>query len=905
MAKEDSEAIEMVNTSQFDIEQGPSDSIEASLLRSKINQLASPSRGRFSLGGKKKKLAIVLAFVISLWIAGTMVFISGGADGVIDYYKSKIGTISDSAPEVAGEQNDSDNDAPVKDTQEINYDDNDEPVVDPNHQADDSKKVDQDTEAEPKLPAKAQERSRIGMRDLGYLRVYSFPAYFLHPPATSTSEKDEGLYYYAERDNFVARKVSDPEYSKLLLEQFTFTYDDQEYKLATFSPNHDMTWAILSTDKESVYRHSSLSYYWFFDMTEKTVVPIMTTDDGAIQKISYAKWSPNYNYVSIVLNNDLYIKPIGGGAVERVTSDGAERLLNAKPDWVYEEEVLATEDALWWSPDEKRVAFLKTSEEDVPEYNIDYYVQTSEGGATRYPVSKKVIYPKPGFKNPVVSVHVYDITEKTTTEVPRTDSKLGDEWVLYEAFWVDKDSLLLKETDRESNLLNVRLFNPQSEQSKIVHEVNAKKGYNGWIEKFNAPLLIPASSEDGTNGYVDTYVVDGYNHLVYFSSADAKPVPLTKGNWEVTGSPLGYDADKKLVYFHASKAPIDQHIYSVHLETKEITALTDDTISGFNTAAFSPNAKFAYLTQQKALEMESSGIVDMEDLKMKVPLTSSTLWLSSKTRFLYPTKKFHRVDVDKYDDGSPVTLDVLEILPPNFDEKKKYPLLVHYYAGPGSHTAKSDMGIDFKDAVSSSLEAVVLYIEPRGTGGAGWKHRSWANKNIGYWEPRDIVSVTKKWIEKGFIDTDKTACWGWSYGGFTTLKTLEYDKGETFKYGMAVAPVTNWLLYDSIYTERYMDEPENNKDGYEVSQIKDVEALGSVRRFLLMHGTADDNVHVQNTYSLLDMLNMKTIENYDVHVFPDSEHSILYHNANPVVYDKLFKWLKDAFEGDYDKIGHK
>jgi dipeptidyl aminopeptidase/acylaminoacyl peptidase len=200
---------------------------------------------------------------------------------------------------------------------------------------------------------------------------------------------------------------------------------------------------------------------------------------------------------------------------------------------------------------------------------------------------------------------------------------------------------------------------------------------------------------------------------------------------------------------------------------------------------------------------------------------------------------------------------------------------------------------------------VVLFIEPRGTAGQGWRFRSWANNKIGYWEPRDIVKVTEQWLENDFIDKQRTAVWGWSYGGFTTLKTLEYDGGNIFKYGMAVAPVTNWLFYDSIYTERYMNKPENNEEGYKISQISNVANLQKANRFLIMHGTADDNVHIQNTYSLLDLLDVGNVKNYDVHVFPDSEHSIYYHNANSIVYSKLSSWLKDAFYGDFDDLQHK
>lgn len=240
---------------------------------------------------------------------------------------------------------------------------------------------------------------------------------------------------------------------------------------------------------------------------------------------------------------------------------------------------------------------------------------------------------------------------------------------------------------------------------------------------------------------------------------------------------------------------------------------------------------------------------------------------------------------------------MIEVLPANFNPSKKYPLLVNIYGGPGSQKLDVQFNIGFEHIISSSLDAIVLYIDPRGTGGKSWAFKSYATEKIGYWEPRDITAVVSKWIsDHSFVNPDKTAIWGWSYGGFTTLKTLEYDSGEVFKYGMAVAPVTNWLLYDSIYTERYMNLPKDNVEGYsEHSVIKKVSNFKNVNRFLVCHGTTDDNVHFQNTLTLLDQFNINGVVNYDLQVYPDSEHSIAHHNANKVIYERLFKWLERAF----------
>ncbi|GMG30191.1 unnamed protein product [Ambrosiozyma monospora] len=232
--------------------------------------------------------------------------------------------------------------------------------------------------------------------------------------------------------------------------------------------------------------------------------------------------------------------------------------------------------------------------------------------------------------------------------------------------------------------------------------------------------------------------------------------------------------------------------------------------------------------------------------------------------------------------------------------KKKYPLLFFVYGGPGSQLVEQRYSISFSQVVAAELDAVVVTVDGRGTGFKGKKFRNIVAENLGYYEVRDQVAAAKLWINrKTYIDSTRTAIWGWSYGGFMTLKTLEYDQGETFKYGMSVAPVTNWLFYDSIYTERYMNTPQANP-GYANSSVQNVENFKNATRFLLMHGTGDDNVHFQNSLKFLDMLDLKGIENYDLHIFPDSDHGIRYHNAGLIVYDKLFTWLKLAFSGFFE-----
>ncbi|RQM06760.1 hypothetical protein DH86_00002733, partial [Scytalidium sp. 3C] len=263
-----------------------------------------------------------------------------------------------------------------------------------------------------------------------------------------------------------------------------------------------------------------------------------------------------------------------------------------------------------------------------------------------------------------------------------------------------------------------------------------------------------------------------------------------------------------------------------------------------------------------------------------------------------PIEVYSTVNVDGYD------LNVVERRPPHFDSKKKYPVLFYLYGGPGSQMVNKAFGVDFQSYIASSLGYIVVTVDGRGTGFIGRKARVIVRGELGKYEAHDQIATAKIWAQKSYVDASRLAIWGWSFGGFMTLKTLEQDAGQTFKYGMSVAPVTDWRFYDSIYTERYMHTPQHNPGGYDRTAISNVTALQQNVRFLIMHGVADDNVHMQNTLTLLDKLDLAGVENYDVHVFPDSDHGIYFHNANRIVYDKLSNWLINAFNGEWLKTAN-
>ncbi|ODQ80715.1 hypothetical protein BABINDRAFT_160942 [Babjeviella inositovora NRRL Y-12698] len=731
---------------------------------------------------------------------------------------------------------------------------------------------------------------------VGALFPYGSSYDFVPPQGHLDTNDDEGLHSMLLRNSIVVRKVANDTFELILLEDRFVLHNGVLYYLSTVAPLYDLSKMILGSSKIPMWRHSSNAKYFLMDIASKKVTPIQYQKEGDPREISFAKWSSLGKYISFVQDNNIYIMDATTGEVTPVTSDGTLNIINGKPDWVYEEEVLAQESALWWSPDDTTLTFLKTNDTNVPIYDLDYYIR-----AGQYPEHLPLKYPKPGYSNPIVSVLNYDLASGKSSAVSAPD--LGEDFVVYSVQWIDAQHLMLKQTDRTSSTMMVRVYDAATHQTTTTRTFDGVEKRT-WTEKAEPVLLVPRHN---VTGYVDLVIVDDFPHLAYFPNATAtQPVMLTSGKWEVPENAFAYDSTTQLVYFKSPKNGVmELKIASVNVTgdaSQSVVYVTPD--EGHYSASASHGGRFLH-AKNEGPDVPHEYVMDTllhASLKEAKALPSRTDLLPRMKEFALPTKNYYEVELDEtMSDGSPVTLSVMEILPPNFDASKKYPLLASYYAGPGSKNLFKKFEYGFNEAVSSSMDAVVLYIEPRGTGAKGYEFRRFAYDRIGHYEPRDITTVAQKWIAKGFIDVSKTACWGWSYGGFTTLKVLEYDGGRTFKYGMAVAPVTDWRFYDSIYTERYMHLPIDNQVGYlDVSVVKNMTGFANVTRFLVMHGTADDNVHLQNTMVLLDKFDTAGLDNYDMHVFPDSNHSIYFHNGQKMVWERLTHWLTQAFGGKFE-----
>ncbi|KAF9892848.1 hypothetical protein FE257_000437 [Aspergillus nanangensis] len=671
-------------------------------------------------------------------------------------------------------------------------------------------------------------------------------------------------------------------------------------------PSPDLKKVLLLSDYEKNWRHSYIGKYWIFDVDTQTAEPLdPALPDGRAQ---LAIWAPTSDAVVFARDNNLYLRKLSSDQVIPVTKDGGKDLFYGVPDWVYEEEVISGNSVTWWSNDGKYVAFLRTNESIVPEYPVQYFLSRPSGkkplpGLEDYPEVRQIKYPKSGAPNPVVNLQFYDVEKNEVFPVEVPDDFADDDRIIIEVVWAAEGKVLVRATNRESDLLKIFLIDTNLRTGKVVRLEDIAGMDGGWVEPSQTTKFIPADPHAGRpdDGYIDTVIHDGYDHLAYFTPLDnAEPIMLTTGEWEVVSAPSAVDLQRGLVYFVATKeAPTERHVYQVQLDGSNLKPLTDTSKPGYHDVSFSSGTGYALLSYQgPSIPWQAIINTSGDNVVVEVTIEENPDLARMVETFAIPSKIFQNVTIDGFN------LQLVERRPPHFNPAKKYPVLFYLYGGPGSQTVDRKFTIDFQSYIASNLGYIVVTLDGRGTGFIGRKARCIVRGNLGHYEAYDQITTAKMFSEKPYVDESRMAIWGWSYGGFMTLKTLEQDAGETFQYGMAVAPVTDWRFYDSIYTERYMHTPQHNPSGYENSSITEMDSLKENVRFLVMHGASDDNVHLQNTLVLVDKLDLSNVQNYDLHFYPDSDHSIFFHNAHTMVYDRLSKWLVNAFNGEWHRIAN-
>ena len=608
----------------------------------------------------------------------------------------------------------------------------------------------------------------------------------------------------------------------------------EDYK---FSENEK--YILLSNEKERIYRHSSKNKYYVYDIASKKLTLI---SDNKVQE---ADLSPNGQYVSFVYDNNLYIKEIATNVEKAITNDGKKNvIINGLPDWVYEEEFSFSK-AYEWSPDNNYLAYLKFDESLVKEFSMPIYKGL-------YPEEYKYKYPKAGEKNSKVTLHIYNMNSGNTINI-----NLGNDTDYYipRIYWAKlPKSLLAMKMNRLQNNLQLYLIDAETGQYKLIYNEESKT----YIE---VPEIF--FSDDAKTFFI-TSDKDGYNHIYQYDYNGNLIKQVTSGKWEVTKL-NGYDFKENILYYTSTeKSPLERHVYSINLNTNNKICLTSN--NGYNEATFSANYKY-FVNEFSDTETPNTYIL-YDNKGKQIRVIENNDELKQKLTQTKLTKK--EFIILKTSEG--IELNAWMMKPLNMKSGAKYPVMFCIYGGPGSQEVLNKW--DYNSLwyqVLASKGIIVVAVDNRGTGARGAEFRKCTYKNLGKYEAIDQIEAAKALSKFDFIDSTRIGIWGWSFGGY--LSSLALFKGNgVFKLAVAVAPVTNWRYYDSIYTERYNGLPQDNPEGYDDnSPINHVKKLKG--KYLLIHGTADDNVHFQNSMELVKKL-VEANKQFEVMFYPNSNHGI-------------------------------
>ena len=631
-------------------------------------------------------------------------------------------------------------------------------------------------------------------------------------------------------------------------------------KVSSYVFSNDEKKLVLAVDEESIWRRSTLAFYYVYDIEHKTLQLVADTNT----KLHFAFLSEDGQKVLFARDCDLFYQDMATGKITQITRDGQENaILNGYADWVYEEE-LDMSSAASWSPDGSKIAFLRFDQRRVKEYNFALYDNL-------YPTDFKYKYPKAGEDNSLVDVYIYDLAAQQLTKVD-----LGDNSNCYfpRVYWMpnSQDAVILK-LNRHQNQLDFIRYNTVTKQPDIVYTDKNDK----WLDVTDNYYFL----KDGKTMIV-TSERDGFNHI-YKVTLGGEIKQLTSGNWEVNEIQYVNEAKKQIYYLSNESGVLNRDLYVINFDGKKKTLISSG--DGWNQPSFSPNGNF-YRNQYSNLN--TLPIYTIRDAKGK------ELRVLNDNKHVKETMgKYGFVDREiihfTTDDGTELYGWMMK--PADFNPNKRYPVMMTCYGGPGSQQVMNAYSSAYDLAFYQMLAQhgyICVCVDGRGTATRGDAFKKVIYQQMGKYEAIDQIAAAN-WLKKqSYVDGDRIGIWGWSFGGY--LSALSLFRGEgAFKMAISVAPVTNWRYYDNIYTERFMRTPQENPDGYDLNSpttyAKDLKG-----KYLLIHGTADDNVHFQNAMELVKALNEAGVE-YDQFFFPNKNHFIMGGNTRTYLYNKLAKYI--------------
>lgn len=637
-----------------------------------------------------------------------------------------------------------------------------------------------------------------------------------------------------------------------------------KYDNFKFSP--DESKVLLATATEFIYRHSTIEENFVYDIATKTTKRLSVNG-----KQRLATFSPDGKHIAFVRDNNIFITHLENGQEEQVTRDGEKnKIINGGTDWVYEEE-FALPNGLYWSPDSKKLAFYKFDESAVKEFSMAMY-------GTLYPGEYTYKYPKAGETNSTVSIHIYDLEKKNTLPVDVGPEK--DQYIARIKWTNDPNQLTLYRLNRLQNKGELLLANA----STGMHQVLLTETSDKYIEVGNELTFLA----DGKN-FIWSSERSGRKHL-YLCSLDGKTMKqLTSGDFNVITF-YGVNEKTKTFYYQSNEeGAVTRTVYSQQLNGSDSNRNKKTRLSerrGSNSAQFSRGMNFYIHTYSSANIPNYITLHNAAGKRIKVLKSNADLQKKTK-EYGFVNKTFFT-----FKNSTGTELNGWMMKPADFDSTKKYPVYMFVYGGPGRTTVNDAWeGADFYwHQFLSQNGYIVVSVDNRGTEYRGTAFKQATYMQMGRADVDDQIDAAKYLGTLGYVDKTRIGIQGWSYGGYMSAMCLMRG-GEYFKAGIAVAPVTNWRYYDSIYTERYMGLPKDNAKGYD-----DNAPTGNAKNlndpFLLIHGTADDNVHFQHSVELVNAL-INANKQFEFYMYPDKNHGIRGGNARLHLYTKVFAFIQE------------
>ena len=628
-------------------------------------------------------------------------------------------------------------------------------------------------------------------------------------------------------------------------------------RINSYSLSNDDRLMLLATETESIYRYSKKAIYYVFNIQNNKIKKLSDN------KVRYPTFSPDGTKVAFVFENNLYIKDITNGKENQITFDGKKNnIINGASDWVYEEEFKLVR-GFEWSGDSRTIAFYKFDESHVKEFSMDKF------NGNLYPTQEVFKYPKAGEANSTVSVYLYNIDDDEKKLIYTEEDY---EYIPRIKWSNDPNILTMIGLNRHQNKLDFIVVDSKDGSNRVLFTEEDKY----YIDINDNLTFLP------NNFFIWTSEKKGYNHI-YLKGLDGSEEQITSGSWEVT-SFYGLDSDKMEIFFSSTEdGSINRSIYCLDLESGKRKKLSTQT--GTNSAKFSNGLKY-YINTYSNANTPPIFTLHKADGSLIKTIEDNVEFQNKLEEYNISEKEFITIYTDNAD------LNAWIIKPPNFDDNKKYPLFMFLYGGPGSQKVLNRYeGNNFYwYQMLAQKGYVIACVDNRGTGGKGAEFKKMTYKELGKYETIDQIDAAKYFGSLNYIDEKRIGIQGWSYGGY--MSSLAITKGaDVFNLAVAVAPVTNWRYYDNIYTERYMQTPQENPSGYdENSPINHVEKLKG--KYLLIHGTADDNVHVQNTYEMSSAL-VRANKQFDLFVYPDKNHGIYGKNTRYHLYKKITNFILD------------